>query len=215
MPTQAGVPGLYEKMDLLSNVLQLDHQYHDPMPDLTDINPENPDMNPTDIDLFSPKKDALVEEEIGKYIDIIGETKIHLARKFMIEGGKDFQWLLHRLENAAGLMTTGTTETEVRNELLELIGSNLEFTLDLDWDPVEFMNEQYRLYNAMECRLQEVICLCGAGDEVQALSCGDYASKMWPHFGPALLDITSQAMDAATGSYKGGVYRIYFDRFIC
>jgi hypothetical protein len=208
MPTQAGVPPLEEKMEILASVSQPDLRWdQDPMHDQTikDL---------PDFDVTSPERDALVEDENEKSFDIIGEDSIRLARKFMIEEGNDFQWLLRRLEIAAAF-TTGTTETKVRNELVELVGSNLEFTLDLDWDPVEFMDEQYRLYNATECRLQDVICLCGAGDEVQALSCGDYASKMWPRFGPALLDITSQAMDATTGTYKGGICWICFDWFIC
>jgi hypothetical protein len=215
MSTQAGVPGLYEKMELLSNVFQLDDiQDHDLMPDPAIIDWEDPDMNPTDIDLVSPEKDALVEDGIERSDDIIGETKIRLAREFMIEGGKDFQWLLRRLECAAGLMTTGRTETEIRNELVGLVGSNLEFALDLDWHPVEFMNEQYRLYNATECSLQEVICLCGAGGEVQALSCGDYASKMWPQLGPTLLYHTSQAMAAANGTYNGDNHCIRLNRLL-
>jgi hypothetical protein len=215
MPTQAGVPELHEKIELLSNVFHFDLQDHDPMPDLAHIDPEDPDTSLTDIDLVSPEKDVLFEYEVEKSIDIIGETKIRLAREFMIEGGNDFQWLLRRLENAAGLMTTGTIETETRDELVRLIGSNLEFTLDLDWDPVEFMSEQYRLYNATECRLQEVICLCGAGDNVQALSCEGYASQMWPHLGPTLLDLTSQAVEAATGTYEGNKYCICLSWFVC
>ena len=215
MPTQAGVPEVDEKIAILSGFSEVDVQSHDPVLELTDVGIV--ELTPSESDMIPPERDTLAGDGNGKSFDIIGETRIRLARKFMIEEGDDFQWLLRRLKIAAGLMTTGSTETIIRDELVELVGSNREFTLDLDWDPVEFMNEQYTLYKATKCRLQEVICLCGAGDQVQALSCEGYASKMWPHLGPTLLDITSQAMamDAAIGTYKGGIYCTLFDLSIC
>ena len=213
MPTQAGVPEVDEKIAILSGFSEVDVQSHDPVLELTDVGIV--ELTPSESDMIPPERDTLAGDGNGKSFDIIGETRIRLARKFMIEEGDDFQWLLRRLKIAAGLMTTGSTETIIRDELVELVGSNREFTLDLDWDPVEFMNEQYTLYKATKCRLQEVICLCGAGDQVQALSCEGYASKMWPHLGPMLLDITSQAMEAAIGTYKGGIYCTLSDRSIC
>lgn len=199
MPPQVDVPDFYGENELLSTVSPFDVEGLDLPLDLTD-----------DTSL-SPSKIALAEDEFQESLDMIGENKIRLARKFMIEEDNDFRWLLRRVETAAGLMITGSTEARLRNELVELVGGNEDVTLDLGWDPMKFMSEQYSLYNAVKCRLQEVICLCGAGDVVEAQSCGDYVDKMWPKLGQRLLDLTSSAMESGHITFEGCISFSWLD----
>jgi hypothetical protein len=156
----------------------------------------------TEDEIFVPKPRVDLEDEAEQAFDISGAEEIDLARTFMIHGGNDFKWLLRRIRTAAGLMTTGTTEARIRNEMLEIIGSNSEFTLDIDWSPVNFMTEQY---STIECGLQDVICLCGTGDDVEALSCGEYADKTWPGLGLKLLEYVSDAVGISAGTNRGNV----------
>lgn len=100
----------------------------------------------------------------------------------------------------ARLMTTGKTENRIRLTLGYMIGRGCGFTLELDWSPIEFLQEQY---DAVTCRIQDVLCLCGAYEQVEALSCGEYAVKMWPDVGPSILRILSSAVDSGVGIHRG------------
>jgi hypothetical protein len=179
-------------MELLSQVSQ---------PDIP-VDDDSEGIYLTEDEIFVPKPRVDLEDEVEQAFNISGAEEINLARTFMIHGGSDFKWLLQRIRTAAGLMTTGTTEARIRNEMLEIIGSNSEFTLDIDWSPVSFMTEQY---SGIECRLQDVICLCGTGDDVEALSCGEYMDNTWPGLGLKLLEFISDAVGISAGTNRGNV----------
>ena len=82
MPTQAGVPEVDEKIAILSGFSEVDVQSHDPVLELTDVGIV--ELTPSESDMIPPERDTLVGDGNGKSFDIIGETKIRLARKFMM-----------------------------------------------------------------------------------------------------------------------------------
>jgi len=211
MPTRAGVPELHEKIEILSKVSQsntqdddaLDRELHDNfMPDLAES------------DESAPQGGFDAEDGTEVSFNIVGKERIRLAQAFMIESGTDFQWLLQQMETAAGMMTTGSTEAHIRNHLVDLIDHNTGIRLELNWSPVEFLTDQYRSFSGVECRLQEVICFCGADNDVQALSCEDYARKLWPELCLSLLEYISSAIDRGVGTYKGNL-TLYSNFLVC
>jgi hypothetical protein len=197
MPTQADIPELHDKIDLLFNISPSNDLLDDTTDDvlLADLGMELDNDNSCTLETNIDQCDD--EEEAPEFTET---HAIHQARAFMIDGGKDFQWLLSRTRAAAHSMTTGTTEAHIRYKLIEIIGSNSELTLTLDWDPVNFLREQYF---ATECRLHEIICLCGVADDVQALSCQDYTNQMWPEVGVELLRFLSDRVSVGFGTYRG------------
>jgi hypothetical protein len=200
MPTRTGVPGLHEKIELLSKASRSNIRYDDAVfgSAQDDVMLDLANGNET-----APEVESYPEDETEMSFDVIGKERVRHAQAFMIDSGNDFQWLLKQMETAAGMMTTGATEAHIRHHLVDLIDCNPEVTLDLAWSPVEFMAVQYKFFNGVECRLQEVICFCGAGEDVQALSCEDYTNKLWPELCLALLEYISNVVNHGAGTYKG------------
>lgn len=155
-----------------------------------------PNLREVSADSFHVTQYDIQDEDTSGTMDV---EDLPLIRKFMFGSDTDFQWLIRRLEVAAGMISTGTTEAFICDSLITMIGSSTSFTLELDWDPVNFMSDQY---GATECCLQKVICLCGVGAAVQALSCEEYTNKVWPSLGSELLRCASTAIQAGFGVHK-------------
>lgn len=204
MPTQAGVPESSEKRELFSDLSHFDVSAIDGASTTYAVGNLTKNDTNASMPLTRPENKIASLFENSARLDMI-----RLARAFIVENGNEFQWLIRRLKTSAGAMTTGTTEAFIRRKLMNTIGKASEITLDLDWNPAEFTAAQYRLYNGVECRLQEVICLCGAGDDVEAFSCGEYASRMWPGLGPKLLEFVSSAVSGGASKHRGSVNLIY------
>lgn len=113
---------------------------------------------------------------------------------------EDDSWRPLQQSTPASLMDTGKIESRIRLKLFYMIGSSGSFTFELDWSPVGFLQEQY---DAVTCRIQDVICICGADEQVEALSCGEYAMRMWPNVGSSILRILSSAVDSGVGIHRG------------
>lgn len=205
MPSTADVPQLSEKMALLfSRVEGIRVEGVELQPDSTNELREAPTYH-----------DPLADEETKSPLEITGEENIQLARTFMLERGNEFQWLLQQMKRSARMMSTGTTESRIRTELTEMIGDSTVFTMNLAWDPAGFLTEQYKRFSSVKCRLQEVICLCGSGDETQALSCGEYTARMWPEVGLDLLGCLSDAIESSTSEHRGNRTDICLFPFAC
>lgn len=122
------------------------------------------------------------------------------AKAFLVES-EDFQWLLDRIRTASQTMSTGRSDADVREALISIVGTSRECIFELDWVPVQFANEQYG--QADGCELSSVICICGSGINVQAITCEDYMNTMWPRLGQALVSQITTAMHIGLGAYKG------------
>lgn len=200
MPNLADVPDLEEKMGLLMNRERADALSYDPAEqDYMDS------MATTLEDDETLAQDAgLKDNDDSNEINELAE--IRLAREFMIAEGSDFEWLLNRVKNASNLMSTGITDSVVRNWIIEAVGNKSEFFLGLRWDPVHFMEEQFE---SAEDRLQHVICLCGDRADVQALSCQEYVALVWPRLGLRLLQSLSDAVKSGYGNHEGTLQMLH------
>ena len=115
--------------------------------------------------------------------------------------GKEYQQLLQRIQRRAEIIGTGDTDIEISLTLSTLIGSHNSFVFDVDWNPLAFLQDQYK--DLVNTKLESVICISGSNQTAQATSCGEYIQRMWPERGAGVLGVLSTAIEKGVGVHSG------------
>lgn len=96
---------------------------------------------------------------------------------------------------------TGSTDAAVRDQLITTIGSRQLLNLELDWDPVKFVEEQYDSLYSFD--LANVICISGRNDYMHATTCSKYVNLVWPNLGWGVVQSINDAIKKAPDMLKG------------
>jgi hypothetical protein len=70
----------------------------------------------------------------------------------------------------------------------------LTMTIVVRWDPIAFLEDQYRDSEKPVDLLGRVITLTGSASNAQALPCSEYVAQTWPTTGPHILATVSRAV---------------------
>ncbi|KAK3640062.1 hypothetical protein LTR56_012037 [Elasticomyces elasticus] len=122
----------------------------------------------------------------------LAEHDVEQAREFLFRSAH-FSWLLGRITVASRTMSTGPQFGTFRDSLLSYLPRLVEpVEVEVDWNPVEFLSQQYA--KGSSATIATVITYCGAGDMIEATSCEDYTHRMWPTYGPSTLSCVEEAV---------------------
>ena len=130
--------------------------------------PEDQNMAHLSDETTDPLDEALLMPEIPE------------ARAYLVEG-TEYRWLLSRMQAAARMMPTTSTDSEIRGDIASLIGNAHRIELKMDWCFPTFLLEQYDRPDEVE--LRDVLCCSGLADKAFVATCADYADLLWPRFG--------------------------------
>ncbi|KAK5724765.1 hypothetical protein LTR15_004813 [Elasticomyces elasticus] len=97
---------------------------------------------------------------------------VNQARQFLVES-EEYQWLLNRIKGTCRTMETGSHFHAMRNQLIDLQDlAAPSFVVDIDWDPVEFLESQY--VDAPGGTISTTITYNGTGDLIEAVGCEEF-----------------------------------------
>ena len=138
-------------------------------------------------DLEIPQSDDDVvedDEEIGEKLSELGLSISELRKVFT--GNDSWTWLITHLGPSSADVETVSDKihSQLMDQGLDDPGTSYRILLESQWNPLEFLEQQYPL---QEQRLHDVIVLTGDEGRVQATTCYKYLSQKWPTFGPAVL----------------------------
>jgi hypothetical protein len=150
------------------------------------------------------------ENEEGYIIAHFPDAWIFLTRSHA------YQWLLSRMR-AEVLLTRikGSRAETIKSEILEALASlprTYEYgqavktcRFDIDWDLSGFLKEKY--INEDGLQLGSLITIVGSGEDVQALTCAEYLTQVWPTTG-------LETLAALQGALNNGVGQIFNGKLI-
>jgi hypothetical protein len=151
-------------------------------------------------------------------IDIPEDDELELAdlekyRHILIESSP-YRWLVSSIHRESAMAVAGPNlASAIRGQIVQKLGrlrtislkappelSRVAFKVPLDL-PAIFEEQQYDV-SAAEA-LPKVITLTGHGDNVQAVTCLDYMTQIWPQTGPAIIYLCQQLLDDRTEDSTG------------
>ena len=170
-------------------------------------NTAKPDAEKPDGTIFDQLDIAEVDEDDDYVITHFAEAWAFLTN------GHAYRWLLGRVRTELLLTERdGTSAETIRREILRGLAyipkghgygqavSKAKFVIC--WSLSEFLKEQYP--EELDPQLGSLITIVGSGDDVQALTCSQYMSQVWPVTGLETLDALQEAFKKESGQiYEG------------
>lgn len=140
---------------------------------------------PTDVDLS-----GLRDDEDDQELSI---PDFDRAKAFLSEG-IEFSWLTTRIKTAGSMAISGRDAfNRVRADLARASLGRESLMLEVDWDPVVFLEEQYEALNLPS--FSEVVCIVGSGANTEATTCLEYVTRVWPTSGAKVLRMLDNIVD--------------------
>ena len=173
---------------------------------------EKPDTEPQD-DCIVPEENDIVSDD-GDAADF-AVTHFPEAWQFLTTNHA-YYWLLSRVRSEMLLSKREGTASEcIRKEILRGLASRekrsgygqplIKAKFRIPWSLPRFLETQYP--QERNPRLGSLITLVASGDDVQALSCAQYMSQVWPVTGSETLNAVQGALDKRSWwprqAYKG------------
>ncbi|KAG0645247.1 hypothetical protein D0Z07_8888 [Hyphodiscus hymeniophilus] len=124
-----------------------------------------------------------------------------------------YYWLLSRVRSEMLLSKReGTTAEKIRNEILRGLAAQpkrngygqamSKVKFNISWCFPQFLSGNYP--KERNPSISSFITLVASKDNVQALTCGQYMSQVWPVTGPEILSALQGALDKGLGqAYRG------------
>lgn len=107
-----------------------------------------------------------------------------------------------RIENLRSSVFRDTTEekvTMIRSQVLLTLLANEAgqycASLNMQWDILSFMEDQYRENDFPNKALAPVITISGSAKHAQATTCSEYTRQNWPAYGSKVLKALQEALD--------------------
>lgn len=124
----------------------------------------------------------------------------------------EFRWLVHNLVLCLESGPELEAWTCTRSEIVESFTLERTIQLRLDWDPRQFLREQYGHLPA-KASLVDVIVLSGSTGDACADTCGAYVRRVWPMSGQDLLMTLQKAINAEDCSSLASLHgtKVSFD----
>lgn len=172
-------------------------------------NTEKLDLGPQGDDIALDQNDAVNDEEDGEDYAI---THFPEAWQFLT-GSHAYYWLLSRVRSEIlHSKREDTTAENIRRNIVKGLSSRprrsgygqavSKARFEISWSLPGFLEKQYP--EERNLRLGSLITLVASGDDVQALTCAQYMSQVWPVTGPETLSALQGALDKGLGqAYKG------------
>jgi hypothetical protein len=151
---------------------------------------------------------------------LVVESEVYRS---LVQRSPAFQWLLSSLHQAAAFnWTSCDAMTTLKSKILDGFPpyhrisrqsppQTFHFMLELDWNPLMFVNDQQYIENGLEHRVAQAvrhaITLIGNIDDAQALAMESYLLQVWHDTGLYVLDLLS-AID--TMGQQRSVIRMLF-----
>lgn len=110
--------------------------------------------------------------------------ELDVAKRFLFDG-HEYPWLISRLRRECAMLCTGDTSSLVRRELTQALGNVGDLSLELHWDPVAFMNEQFGF--GARRKLADIVCIVGNDLTPYAATCFEYLGLAWSRLGHTVL----------------------------
>jgi len=167
-PSHADVPSVQEKFSSWN----------------TDLDGTGDETQETPHDLMNMKDAGMTEEVV---IDI---AELPEAESFLTSS-QEFNWLVRRLKAAYGMLPTSNIPTLLRNQLVEATKGAEQLSFRLDWQPLQFLSEQY--VQVFKASLSKTLVLVGSDTKAYATLCGAYVERIWPTIGTEVLRLLEEA----------------------
>jgi hypothetical protein len=167
-PDSSDAPAARDRIDLLWG------EHH-----VVDENPEDRVMADLAQEIKDPSESLLNLPEIPE------------ARAYLIERS-EYRWLLSRIQSMVKTMPTLSTDSEVRRDLIGVIGGGRTIKVELDWHFASFLEEQYERPEDVE--LQQVLCSSGLAENAYVAPSVEYADLLWPRLGKEVILCLSRGL---------------------
>ena len=127
------------------------------------------------------------------------------ARAYLIESS-EYRWLLSRIQSIVKTMPTLSTDSEVRRDLIGVIGGGRTIKVGLNWHLASFLGEQYE--NPEDVKLQQVLCCSGLVDNAYVAPSAEYADLLWPRLGKEMILYLSRSLRKGSIRTSGMCFEI-------
>ncbi|KAK3678700.1 hypothetical protein LTR78_001153 [Recurvomyces mirabilis] len=129
--------------------------------------------------------------------ELLREQDVREALTFLF-ASEEYQWLLERMKLETMMSTTQSTYTLVRERLIDVQANASTTTLQLDWSPRMFIDQQF----GESTEIGSTICLVGDESSAYATTCRGYIDLMWPQIGPYVLDLMATAITGGQDDFS-------------
>ena len=136
---------------------------------------------------------------------LLNLPEIPEARAFLIESF-EYKWLLSRIRSMVKTMPTSSTDSDIRRDLIGLIGGGHTIQMELDWHFASFLDEQYENPDAVE--LQQVLCCSGVTDNAYVAPSVEYADLLWPRLGKEMILCLSRGLRKGSVRMSGMLSKV-------
>ena len=105
----------------------------------------------------------------------------------------EFLWLLDQMRRLSRFFPTDFAYFDVRMkiaEFFETLPRGTEFKISLDWDPLAFLERQFK---EEDRDLSRVVTFCGSAKAAYATSAREYLDALWPNCGNEALQCVKDA----------------------
>ena len=136
---------------------------------------------------------------------LLNLPEIPEARAYLIESS-EYRWLLSRIQSMVKTMPTSSTDSDVRRDLIGVIGGGHTIKVELDWHFALFLDEQYERPEDVE--LQQVLCCSGLADNAYAAPSVEYANLLWPRLGKEMILCLSRGIRKGSVRMSGMLLKV-------
>jgi hypothetical protein len=142
---------------------------------------------------MDPPSDSIVVNDFEDAITGDSESELDqlgtqfLAAKSFLKQSASWGWLLHRLSSSQTHTSWKTTTTDAIVCAVHKASSSgsREVVFRTAWDPLSYMTEQFG--DVPWPSLASSVSVAEGSGSIQAATCGQYASQIWPSLGPDVL----------------------------